>query len=74
MASILTRETFIKYTALLIAIFCLIFSEYLVWKFLQLDPYNTKVMIALLMTASTMFLGTLAIFSTIQTNGKYKNL
>ena len=62
MAIISPHETIVKYLSLTIALAWLSFVGFLVWTFLKLDPYNTKVMITLLIITPVIFLGTLGIF------------
>ena len=67
MANILPQETLFKCIILIIANLWLGFVAVLIWKFLKLDPYNTKVMTTLLIITPIIFLGMLAIFFIIQT-------
>ena len=62
MARIVQSETIIKYVSLVTSLIWLAFVGYSSWKFLKLDPYNTKVITTLLITSPVIFLGTLAIF------------
>lgn len=52
---------FFLYIATIIACTSLAFVGLLTWKFLKLDPYNTKVMIALLTTSTATVVGLPAI-------------